>query len=137
MSRDPPARRTARKDRAAQLKTRRPCRRGFDLGASGPQGNFHLEPFGRQGFAVPRHVEGKDLVVTGITCSVRRAGNVRNNSAMTNFVSSLKPERTAREVYRARDDVFDRIELFYNPPRRQSKPGYLNPIEREARVMPA
>jgi putative transposase len=41
---------------------------------------------------------------------------------MESFFSSLKTERTARKVYRARDeaeaDVFDYIECFYNPIRR-------------------
>lgn len=46
-----------------------------------------------------------------ITCSMSRAGNVWDNSAMESFFSSLKTERTARKVYRRRDaaraDVFD------------------------------
>jgi putative transposase len=54
----------------------------------------------------------------GITCSMSRAGNVWDNSAMESFFSSLKTERTARKVYRTRDeakaDVFDYIERFYN-----------------------
>ncbi len=49
----------------------------------------------------------------GITCSMSRAGNVWDNSAMGSFFSSLKTERTARKVYRARNaaraDVFDYI----------------------------
>ena len=38
------------------------------------------------------------------------------------FFSSLKTERTARKLYRSRDeakaDVFDYIERFYNPKRK-------------------
>ncbi|MCA0271750.1 MAG: IS3 family transposase [Proteobacteria bacterium] len=75
----------------------------------------------------------------GITCSMSRAGNVWDNSAMESFFSSLKTERTARRVYRTRDearaDVFDYIERFYNPRRRHSKLGYLSPMEFEARAM--
>ena len=60
-------------------------------------------------------------------------------SAMESFFSSLKTERTARKVYRTRDearaDVFDYIERFYNPRRRHSKLGYLSPMEFEARAM--
>jgi putative transposase len=52
----------------------------------------------------------------GITCSMSRAGEVWDNSAMESFFSSLKTERTARKVYRtrteARADVFDYIERF-------------------------
>ncbi len=54
----------------------------------------------------------------GITCSMSRAGNVRDSPAMESFFSSLKTERTARMVYRTRDearaDAFDYIERFYN-----------------------
>jgi putative transposase len=67
-----------------------------------------------------------------------RAGNVWDNSAMESFFSSLKTERTARKVYRTRDearaDVFDYIERFYNPRRRDSKLDYLSPMELEARA---
>ncbi len=77
----------------------------------------------------------------GITCSMSRAGNVRDNSAMESFFSTLKTERTARKVYRSRDaarsDVFDYIERFYNPKRRHSKLGYLSPMGFEERsVLP-
>ena len=38
----------------------------------------------------------------GITCSMSRAGEVWDNSAMESFFSSLKTERTACKVYRTR-----------------------------------
>ncbi len=38
------------------------------------------------------------LADNGITCSMSRAGNVWDNSAMESFFSSLKTERTARKV---------------------------------------
>jgi len=75
----------------------------------------------------------------GITCSMSRSGNVWDNAAMESFFSSLKTERTAREVYRTRDDVradvFDYIERFYNPRRRHSTLGYLSPVEFEEQAM--
>ena len=71
----------------------------------------------------------------GITCSMSRAGEVWDNSAMESFFSSLKTERTGRKTYRTRDqaraDVFDYIERFYNPTRRHSTLGYVSPIEFE------
>jgi putative transposase len=77
----------------------------------------------------------KLLAEQGITCSMSRAGEVWDNSAMESFFSSLKTERTARKVYRsreqARSDVFDYIERFYNPTRRHSTLGYVSPIEFE------
>ena len=58
---------------------------------------------------------------------------------MESFFSSLKTERTARKVYRTRDearaDAFDDTECFYNPRRRHSKLGYLSPMEFEARAV--
>ncbi|MFN3643598.1 MAG: IS3 family transposase [Gemmobacter sp.] len=79
------------------------------------------------------------LLDNGITCSMSRAGNVWDNSAMESFLSSLKTERTARKVYRTRDaaraDVFDYIKRIYNPRRRHSKLGYLSPMAFEDRAM--
>jgi putative transposase len=71
----------------------------------------------------------------GVFCSMSRSGNVWDNAAMESFFPSLKTERTARKVYRSRDqakaDVFDYIERFYNPKRRHSTIGYLSPMEFE------
>jgi putative transposase len=71
----------------------------------------------------------------GVRCSMSRSGNVWDNAAMESFFSSLKTERTARKVYRTRDqaraDVFDYIERFYNPQRRHSTIGYVSPMEFE------
>src|SRR5437763_14217808 len=71
----------------------------------------------------------------GVVCSMSRSGNVWANAAMESFFSSLKTERTARKVYRTRDeakaDVFDYIERFYNPKRRHSTIGYVSTMEFE------
>ncbi len=73
----------------------------------------------------------------GIACSMSRAGNCWDNAAMESFFSSLKTERTARKIYRSRDearaDVFDYVERFYNPRRRHSTLGYLSPVAFEER----
>jgi putative transposase len=70
-----------------------------------------------------------------VVCSMSRAGNVWDNAAMESFFSSLKTERTARKMYRTRDDakadVFDYVERFYNSRRRHSTIGYLSPVELE------
>ena len=80
------------------------------------------------------HFQGL-LSAQGITCSMSRAGEVWDNSAMESFFSSLKTERTARKVYRsraeARSDVFDYIERFYNQTRRHSTLGYVSPVQFE------
>jgi putative transposase len=74
----------------------------------------------------------------GIVCSMSRPGNVWDNAAMESFFSSLKTERTARKLYRTRDeakaDVFDYIERFYNSKRRHSTIGYLSLMEFERQV---
>jgi len=71
----------------------------------------------------------------GITCSMSRAGEVWDNSAMESFVSSMKTECIARRVYRsrgqARADVFDYIERLYNLMRRHSTLGNVSPVQFE------
>ena len=75
------------------------------------------------------------LAELGITCSMSRAGNVWDNSAVESFFSSLKMERLARRTFRTRDEirseVFDYIERFYNPVRRHSTLGYVSPVDFE------
>nr|CBA28148.1 hypothetical protein Csp_A05830 [Curvibacter putative symbiont of Hydra magnipapillata] len=70
-----------------------------------------------------------------MTCSMSRAGEVWENSAMESFFSSLKTERTAGKVYRTREqaraDVFNYIERFYNSTRRHSTLRYVSPIQFE------
>jgi transposase InsO family protein len=46
----------------------------------------------------------------GVTCSMSRSGDVWDNAAMESFFSSLKTERTARKVYRTRDQA--RADVF-------------------------
>ncbi len=97
-----------------------------------PQALLHHSDQGSQ--YTSEHFQ-KLLAEQGITCSMSRAGEVWDNSAMESFFSSLKTERTARKVYRSREqaksDVFDYIERFYNPTRRHSTLGYVSPIEFE------
>jgi putative transposase len=54
---------------------------------------------------------------------------------MESFFSSLKAERTAHKIYRARGevkaDVFDYIECFYKAKRRHSTIGYRTPMQFE------
>ena len=77
----------------------------------------------------------KLLEDNGVRCSMSRAGNVWDNSAMESFFSSLKSERVHRSRYRTRDearsDIFDYIERFYNPRRRHSTLDYVSPVTYE------
>ena len=56
---------------------------------------------------------------------------------MESFFQLLKRGRIKRQIYstqeEARGDVFDYIEIFYNPKRRHSSNGDLSPIEFEKR----
>ena len=56
-----------------------------------------------------------------------RSGNVWDNGVMENFFSTLKTERTTRQVYATRDADF--IERFCNPIRRHSTLGDVSPAD--------
>jgi len=65
------------------------------------------------------------LKAQGITCRMSRRGEFWDSATMESFFSSLKTERLSRKVYRTREDaradVFDSIERFCNPLRKDSK----------------
>ena len=67
--------------------------------------------------------------------SMSRRGNCHDNAVAESFFNLLKRERIRRRVYRSRDearqDVFDYIEMFYNPKRKHAKNGMLSPVEFE------
>lgn len=64
-----------------------------------------------------------------LEASMSRRGICYDNAVAERFFASLKTERIRRKVYKtrqhARQDVFDYIELFYNPKRRHAKNGML------------
>jgi len=64
-----------------------------------------------------------------------RRGNCYDNAVAESFFASLKNERIRRKIYKtrqeARQDVFDYIELFYNPKRRHAENGMLSTAEFE------
>lgn len=70
-----------------------------------------------------------------IVCSMSRRGNCHDNAAMESFFQLLKLERIKRRIYsnhdEARADVFQHIEMFYNPKRRHSFNDGLSPVEFE------
>ena len=67
--------------------------------------------------------------------SMSRRGNCYDNAVAESFFQLLKRERVKRRVYKtredARSDIFDYIEMFYNPVRRHGYVGNLSPIEFE------
>ena len=73
-----------------------------------------------------------------IVCSMSRRGNCHDNAVIESFHQLIKRERIRRKIYvtraAARSDVFDYIELFYNPKRRHGSAGDLSPVEFERRA---
>jgi putative transposase len=71
----------------------------------------------------------------GIVCSMSRRGNCHDNAVAESFYQLIKRERIRRRIYltreAARSDVFDYIEMFYNPKRRHGTIGGVSPVEFE------
>jgi len=69
--------------------------------------------------------------------SMSRRGNCHDNAVAESFFGSLKKERIKRRIYpnweTARSDVFDYIEMFYNPIRRHGSAVDLSPVKYERR----
>lgn len=69
--------------------------------------------------------------------SMSRRGNCHDNAVAESFFQLLKRERIRQKIYatreEARRDVFDYIELFYNPKRRHSHAENMSPVEFEQR----
>lgn len=77
------------------------------------------------------------LKAHNLVCSMSRRGNCHDNAVAESFFQLLKRERIKRKTYRdretARRDIFDYIEMFYNPVRRHGYNGGLSPMEFERR----
>ena len=67
--------------------------------------------------------------------SMSRRGNCHDNAVAESFFQLLKRERVRRKIYadreEARRDIFDYIEMFYNPKRRHSYNNSLSPVNYE------
>jgi putative transposase len=67
--------------------------------------------------------------------SMSRRGNCHENAVVESFFNLLKRERTRRKINKtrekARQDIFDYIEMFYNPKRKHVRNGMLSPVEFE------
>jgi len=75
------------------------------------------------------------LKTHGLVASMSRRGNCYDNAVAESFFQLLKRERIRRRIYadreEARRDVFDYIEMFYNPKRRHSYADGLSPVQFE------
>lgn len=67
--------------------------------------------------------------------TMSRRRNCHDNAVAESFFNLLKRERIRRRTYKtreeARQDVFDYIEMFYNPVRKHVRNGMLSPVEFE------
>ena len=70
-----------------------------------------------------------------LVSSMSRRGNCHDNAVAESFFQLLKRERIRRQIYStrqdARADVFNYIEMFYNPKRRHNTAGDVSPVEFE------
>lgn len=79
----------------------------------------------------------KLLKANHLVGSMSRRGNCHDNAVAESFFQLLKRKRIKQHVYAtreaARSDVFDYIEMFYNPRRRHGTSDNLSPVEYERR----
>lgn len=72
-----------------------------------------------------------------LKASMSRRGNCHDNAVAESFFQLLKRERIRRRTYVTRDaarqDVFEYIEMFYNPKRKHTNNGMLSPVDFEMR----
>ena len=65
----------------------------------------------------------------------------RDNAGAESFFNLLKRERIRRQLYKTREDarrdIFDYIEMFYNPKRKHARNAMLSPPLSESMQSPA
>lgn len=80
----------------------------------------------------------KFLSSHNIERSMSRRGNCHDNAVAESFFQLLKRERIKRKTYstrqEARQDVFEYIEMFYNPKRKHTNNRMLSPIDHERKT---
>lgn len=81
----------------------------------------------------------KFLSDNNLEASMSRKGNCHDNAVAESFFSNLKAERIKRKIYKTRDearaDIFNYIELFYNPKRRHGTNGGMSPMAYEKQYL--
>ena len=75
------------------------------------------------------------LAAHNLQPSMSRRGNCHDNAIAESFFQLLKREHVKRKIYSVRDlvrqDIFDYIEMFYNPIRRHGHAANLRPVQYE------
>ncbi|KAA1283044.1 IS3 family transposase, partial [Alcaligenes faecalis] len=79
------------------------------------------------------------LAAHNLQSGMSRRGNCHDNAVAESFFQLLKRERIKRKIYRtrelARQDIFDYIEMFYNPIRRHGHVANLSPVNYERQYL--
>ena len=69
----------------------------------------------------------------GLAGSMSRRGNCHDNAVAESFFQLLKRERIKKRVYLTREtakrDIFNYIEMFYNPVRRHTANNLFSPLD--------
>lgn len=77
----------------------------------------------------------KILEENNLEMSMSRRGNCHDNAVAESFFSLLKKDRIRRRIYKtraqARADIFNYIEMFYNPKKRHGSNDMLSPVAYE------
>jgi putative transposase len=88
-----------------------------------------------QGSQFTSHEWRSFLSAHNLEPSMSRRGNCYDNAVAESFFHLLKTERIRRKTYKtraeARQDIFDYIELFYNPKRKHGNNLMLSPVDFE------
>ncbi len=88
-----------------------------------------------QGSQYTSHDWSEFLTAHGLEGSMSRRGNCHDNAMAESFFQLLKYERIKRKIYSTREaaksDIFNYIEMFYNPKRQHSSNLGLSPLEYE------
>lgn len=100
-----------------------------------PESKIHLHS--DQGSQYSSRKCKKLLESLNIEQSMSRRGNCHDNAVAESFFSNLKKEKVRGRHYKtrgeARLDIFNYIEMFYNPKRRHTSNGRLSPTQYEQR----
>ncbi|RBP35161.1 integrase-like protein [Eoetvoesiella caeni] len=88
-----------------------------------------------QGSQFTRYEWAAFLASHNLQPSMSRRGNCHDNAVAESFFQLLERERIKRKIYKtrelARQDIFDYIEMFYNPIRRHGHAANLSPVNYE------
>jgi len=75
------------------------------------------------------------LQANNLKPSMSRRGNCHDNAVAESFFATFKKRVTQRKIYSTRDDakteIFNFIEMFYNPIKRHSRAGGFSPAQVE------